>query len=250
MSAQAIYVLWLREMKWFMRAKIRVVSMFVMPLLWLSIIGMGLNSMITMPGGLRYIDFMAPGIVGMVILSSATMAGVSVLWDRRFGFMKEVLVAPVSRTSIMIGKTLGGATLAMIQGLILLFVAGLIGVKLPDAIGFLQALAFMVLISLGFVGMGLAFASKISDPIAFPVVMNFLIMPMFFLSGAIYSTTTAPSWLQTASQFNPMTYGVDGLRASILGTSNFSIWMDLGVLAIFALAMILLGGYLFKKMSA
>lgn len=250
MGAQAIYVLWLRDMKWFLRAKARIISMFAMPFFWLAIIGMGLNAVIpTIPGAGSYLDFMAPGIIGMMILFSATMAGVSVLWDKQFGFMKEILVAPVSRVHIMLGKTLGGATTSIIQGVILLFVAGLIGARLPNALGFLQALVFMALISLAFVSMGLAFASKIEDPIAFPIVINFIIMPLFFLSGAIFPIGMAPGWLRTLAYLDPFTYGVDGLRASILGASEFPIWVDFGVLVVFLAVMVLLGGYFFRKMS-
>lgn len=237
-------------MKWLLRAKSRIISMFVMPFLWLAIIGMGLGAVVQIPGAGSYINFLAPGIVGMAILFSATMSGVSVLWDKQFGFMKEILVAPVSRISIMLGKTFGGTTTSIIQGLLLLLVAGLIGARLPGAVGFLLVLIFMIMIALSFVSLGLAFASKIEDPIAFPIVINFIIMPLFFTSGAIFPISTAPGWLRTIAYINPVTYGVDGLRGSILGISEFSLWLDFAVLAIFSLAMILLGAYLFKRMKA
>ncbi len=224
--------------------------MFVMPFFWLAILGMGLGAIAQMPGGGSYIDFLAPGIVGMAILFTATMSGVSVLWDKQFGFMKEILVAPVSRISIMLGKTFGGATTSIIQGLLLLFVSGLVGAKMPGVAGFFLALLFMVILALGFVGLGLAIASRIEDPVAFPVVMNFLIMPLFFLSGAIFPISTAPGWLSAIAHVNPVTYGVDGLRGAVLGSSQFPLWLDFAVLALFSLAMILLGAYLFKKMKA
>ncbi len=252
MSAQAVYVLWLRDMKWFLRARARIISTFVMPFFFLTILGVGLGGMIQMPGGESFIDWLAPGIVGMAILFSATMSGVSVLWDKQFGFMKEILVAPVSRLSIMLGKTFGGATTSIIQGLLLFFIAGLIGVKMPGVAGFLLAFLFMVILALGFVSLGLAIASRLDDPVAFPIVMNFLVMPLFFLSGAFFMINTAPGWLQTFAYFNPVTYGVDGLRGAILGGSysQFPLWLDFAVLAIFSLLMILLGAYLFKKTKA
>ncbi len=250
MSAQAIYVLWLRDMKWFLRAKARIISTIVMPFLWLAILGMGLGAVTQIPGVGSYIDFLAPGIVAMAILFSATMSGVSVLWDKQFGFMKEILVAPVSRISIMLGKTFGGTTTSIIQGVILLLVAGLIGAKMPGPAGFLLALLFMIVLAIGFVGLGLAIASRIEDPVAFPLVINFLIMPLFFLSGAIFPISMAPEWLRSISYINPVTYGVDGLRGVIIGVSEFPIWLDLAILGIFSLAMVLLGAYLFKKMSA
>ena len=250
MSAQAIYVLWLRDMKWFLRAKARIISTIVMPFLWLAILGMGLGAVTQIPGVGNYIDFLAPGIVAMAILFNATMTGVSVLWDRQFGFLKEILVAPVSRISIMLGKTFGGTTTSIIQGVMLLLVAGLIGAKMPGPAGFLLALLFMIVLAIGFVGLGLAIASRITDPVAFPLVINFLIMPLFFLSGAIFPLGMAPGWLKAIAYIDPVAYGVDGLRGVIIGVSEFPIWLDLAILGIFSLAMVLLGAYLFKKMSA
>jgi len=243
-------VLWLRDMKWFLRAKARIISTIVMPFLWLAILGMGLGAVTQIPGVGNYIDFLAPGIVAMAILFNATMTGVSVLWDRQFGFLKEILVAPVSRISIMLGKTFGGTTTSIIQGLMLLFVAGLIGAKMPDPAGFFLVLLFMILLGIGFVGLGLAIASRITDPVAFPLVINFLIMPLFFLSGAIFPLGMAPEWLRVIAYIDPVAYGVDGLRGVMIGVSEFPIWLDLAILGIFSLAMVLLGAYLFKKMSA
>lgn len=246
----AIYTMWLRDMKWFVRSKARVISMFTTPFLWLAIIGLGMGSVVQIPGG--YLNFLAPGIVGMAILFTSTMTGVSVLWDKQFGFMKEILVAPVSRTSVMVGKALGGATSGILQGLMILLAATLVGASMPDVAGFFLVLLFMFMIALTFVSMGLAFASKIEDPVAFPIVMNFLIMPIFFLSGAIFPLATAPGWMQAIAYINPMTYGVDGLRGAIGGAAaaRFPLWFDFAVLGLFCLAMILLGGYLFKKMKA
>jgi len=251
-AGQVIYTLWLREMKWLIRAKSRLVASIVQPFLWLAIIGVGMSSTLTMPGPIDYLHFMAPGIVGMTLLFSSTMAGVSVLWDKQFGFMKEILVAPVSRTQIMLGKVLGGMTTSILQGLLLLVAAAAIGVRPPGVIELLQVLVFMVLISMSFVSIGLAFASRMEDPIAFPIVINFLIMPLYFLSGALYRIDMAPGWLSLLSHIDPLTYGVDGIRGAILGSSyaQFPMWLDFAVLGVFAVAMILLGSYLFKKIKA
>ncbi|MEA1904339.1 MAG: ABC transporter permease [Candidatus Hadarchaeota archaeon] len=255
MGGQVVYTLWLRDMKWLVRAKARLATTIVMPFLWLGIIGVGLNSVFVGRSFLfageqmPYLEFMAPGIIGMTLLFSGTFAGVSVVWDKQFGFMKEILVAPVSRLSIMLGKILGGATASILQGFLLLGATALVGVELPGGLGILQALAFMGLISVSFVSIGLAFAARIEDPHTFPLVTNFFIMPLFFLSGALYTIRTAPGWLQTLAYLNPMTYGIDGLRASILGVSQFSIWLDLWVLLAFALAVFLIGSYLFKRMT-
>jgi ABC-2 type transport system permease protein len=257
MTAQAIYVLWLRDLKWFIRAKARVISWIVTPFLWLAIIGVGLDAALSSPN-FNYLEFMAPGIVGMTILFASTMAGVSVIWDKQFGFMKEILVAPVSRIYIMFGKVLGGATMAILQGVLLLLAIGLfdaiglIDIRALGIVQLLQIFVFMVLISLAFVSVGLAFASRIDDPIAFPFVINFFIMPVFFTSGAIYPVgATLPSWLSTIARLNPLTYGIDGLRGAICPEhAQFSMWLDFGVILVFSLAMILLGGYLFRKISA
>jgi ABC-2 type transport system permease protein len=251
-AGQVIYTLWLREMKWLIRAKSRLVASIVQPFLWLAIIGVGMSSTLTMPGPIDYLHFMAPGIVGMTLLFSSTMAGVSVLWDKQFGFMKEILVAPVSRTQIMLGKVLGGMTTSILQGLLLLVAAAAIGVRPPGVIELLQVLVFMVLISMSFVSIGLAFASRMEDPIAFPIVINFFIMPLYFLSGALYRVDMAPGWLSFLSHIDPLTYGVDGIRGAILGSSyaQFPMWLDFAVLGIFSVVMILLGSYLFKKIKA
>lgn len=238
-------------MKWFLRARARIIAMVMTPFLWLAIMGVGLGRVINIPGYESYIDFLAPGIIGMAVLFSATMSGVSVLWDKQFGFMKEILVAPVSRISIMLGKTFGGSTISIIQGLLILLVAGLIGAKMPGLAGFFLVLLFMIVLALGFVGFGLAVASRIEDPIAFPLVINFLIMPLIFTSGAFIPLSAAPEWLRSIAHINPVTYGVDGLRGSITGVSElFPLWLDFAVLAIFSSVMILLGAYSFKKMKA
>ena len=252
-AGQVIYTLWLREMKWLIRAKSRLVASVVQPFLWLAIIGVGMSSTVTIPGSsISYLQFMAPGIVGMTLIFSSTMAGVSVLWDKQFGFMNEILVAPVPRIHIMLGKAIGGMTTSILQGLLLLVAAAAVGVRPPGVVELLQVLVFMVLISLTFVSIGLAFASRMEDPVAFPIVMNFLIMPLYFLSGALYQVQLAPSWLSFLAHLDPLMYGVDGIRGAILGSSyaQYPRWLDLAVIGAFAVAMILLGGYLFKKIKA
>lgn len=254
MLGEVVYSLWLRDMKQYVRAKTRIVTSLTMPLLWMAIIGVGLNSAIPrMPGmGFDYLTFMAPGIVGMTMLFTSTFAGVSVLWDKQFGFMKEILVAPVSRLQVMMGKVLGGATTAIIQGFLIIIIAHFLGVSLPTLAGFGLVLILMVLISFGFVSIGLIFATQMEDPQTFPMAMNFFIMPMFFLSGALYPISLAPGWLKMLAHLNPLAYGVDGLRTAILSsyTPYFSLPIDLGVLSIFAVVFISLGMFFFKKMEA
>ena len=185
----------------------------------------------------------------MTLLFSGTFAGIAVLWDKQFGFMKEILVSPVSRLSVMIGKVLGSATAAILQGLLILCAAAAMGMTLPEPARVPLTIGFMIVIAVAFVSVGLAFASRLSDPQAFPLVMNFFIMPLFFLSGALFTLDTAPGWLQALAYFNPMTYGIDGLRFAILGGSLFPVWLDFGALLAFAVVAVLLGGYLFRKMT-
>ena len=253
MRGEVIYSLWLRDMKQYLRAKSRIVTSLVMPLLWMGIIGVGLNSAISRMPGMEfdYIIFMAPGIVGMTMLFTGTFSGVSVLWDKQFGFMKEILVAPVSRLQVMMGKVLGGSTVAIIQGILVLVIASFFGVPIPGLYGIGLTLLFMVLISFSFVSIGLIFATQMDDPQSFPMAMNFFILPMFFLSGAIYPISTAPGWLRALAHLNPLSYGVDGLRVAILEgyESFFNLWMDLGVLFGFMVLVIFVGIYLFDRME-
>lgn len=254
MKGEVIYSIWLRDMKQYLRAKSRIITSLAMPLLWMVIIGQGLSSAIPQMGGggFNYLIFMAPGIVGMTMLFTGTFSGVSVLWDKQFGFMKEILVAPVSRLHVMLGKVLGGSTTAIIQGVLILIIATFFGVPLPGLYGAGLVLLFMILISFSFVSIGLIFATRMEDPQSFPMAINFFIMPMFFLSGAIYPLTTAPGWLKTLAHFNPLAYGIDGLRVGILEsyTSYFSLKVDLVVLLGFTIAVILIGIRFFERIEA
>lgn len=254
MMGEVVYSLWLRDMKQYIRAKTRIITSLTMPLLWMGIIGVGLNSAIPRMAGnsFDYLTFMAPGIVGMTILFTSTFAGVSVLWDKQFGFMKEILVAPVSRLQVMMGKVLGGATTAIIQGFLIIIIAQFFGVPLPSLAGFGLILIFMVLISFGFVSIGLIFATQMDDPQTFPMAMNFFIMPMFFLSGALFPLSSVPGWLKMLAHLNPLAYGVDGLRTAILSSYNsyFSLPVDFGVLLIFTVVVISLGMLFFRRMEA
>ncbi len=247
MDLNAIYTIWLREIKRFYRAKSRIIGSLGMPFFFLALMGSGMNASFSVPGASNYLDFMAPGILGMVILFGSMISGVSVIWDRQFGFLKEILVAPISRVSIVFGKTLGGATTALIQAMLMLLVSLLLGVQMPSLRGFILVLGFMTLTSVGIVALGLAFASKMEDPHGFQLIINFVIMPMFFLSGALFPLDALPAWLKTISLLNPLTYGVDGLRGSWMGVSHFPLIFDFTVLAIFSLLTVYSAAYLFQK---
>jgi ABC-2 type transport system permease protein len=254
-----IYTIWLREMIRYVRSKSRIVSSLAMPIIWLALLGNALGGMFergdasAFPGGMTYVQFIAPGIIGMTILFTSVFAGVSIIFDREFGFLKEILVAPVSRLSIVMGKAFGGTTTAMIQGMIMFVLALLMGVSFSSefgiVLGFLIAIVFMFLIGLSFVSLGIAIASKIESMEGFQMIMSFLVMPMFFLSGALYPLDTLPTWLRILTYIDPLTYGIDGLRGAIQGTdvAHFPILLDLGVLSLFCFLLLVLGAYLFKK---
>jgi ABC-2 type transport system permease protein len=202
---------------------------------------------------MNYVQYIAPGIIGMAILFTSIFSGISIIFDREFGFLKEILVAPVSRVSIVLGKAFGGTTTAMIQGMIMFIFALFLGVGFSSELGvvggFLVAVGFMFLIGLSFVSIGIAIASKIQSMEGFQAIMSFLIMPMFFLSGALYPIDVLPNWLKVLTYIDPLTYGVDGLRYAIQGSevAQFPVLLDFGVLLSFCVGMVLLGAYLFKK---
>ncbi|UCE75257.1 MAG: ABC transporter permease [Methanomassiliicoccales archaeon] len=252
-----IYTIWLREMIRYVRSKSRIISSLAMPIIWLALLGTAIGGMVEdspfLPHNMNYIQYIAPGIIGMTILFTSIFSGISIIFDREFGFLKEILVAPVSRLSIVLGKALGGTTTAMIQGMIMFILGILLGVKFSSefgiGLGFIITVAFMFLIGLSFVSLGIAIASKIESMEGFQMIMSFLVMPMFFLSGALYPIETLPDWLKLLTYIDPLTYGIDGLRGSIQGSSvaHFPLLVDFGVLSLFCLFTLLLSAYLFKK---
>ena len=245
---QAIYIMWLRQIKRFLRSRSRLIVMIVQPLFFLLIFGSGFRN-ISIPGmeG-SYIHFFAPGIIAMAILFSSMFAGISVLWDKQFGFLQEVLVAPVSRFSIIIGRTLGGATTALIQGFIFLFISFAIGIPIAGVTGLILTIIFMILIAFTAVGFGLILASKMEDMQGFPLVMNLVIMPLLLVSSAFFPLKALPSWVTNITLINPLFYMVDGLRGSLIGIDNMlDPLLDLLVVSVICIAMISLGNYFFSK---
>jgi len=247
---QAIYVMWLRQIKRFFRSKSRLASTIIQPIFFLFILGSGFSSF-RMPGiEVDYINFLAPGIVAMAILFTSMFTGVSILWDKQFGFLQEVLVAPISRFSIIIGRTLGGATTALFQGLIILIISLFLGVRFTSIPGIFLTFVFMVLIAFSAVGLGLVIASKMQDFQGFPLIMNLIVMPLLFLSSAFFPVG-AQSTLKNISYFNPLFYMVDGLRGSFIGTGNvLSPYVDLVAVSIICVIMLGIGSYLFNKSEA
>jgi len=246
---KVIYILWLRQLKRYFRSKARIIGSLGQPLLFFVALGFGFGPIYTKAGGGDYIQFLAPGIITMSILFTATFSGIEVLWDRRFGFLKETLVAPVSRLKIMLGRTLGGATVAVLQGLIVLLLSIIVGFR-PTSISMIPlALLFMVLIAVTFTALGTAIASFIEDMQGFQIIINFLIMPLFFLSGALFPLEGLPKAVVIISMINPLAYGVDGLRGTLIDMAHFGLIADFCVLGSIAAFFMLAGAYLFSKIE-
>jgi len=244
--------MWLRQMKRFTRSKSRVVATIIQPLFFLVILGSGLRSAVVPGMGEGdYLSFLAPGIIAMSVLFSSMFTGISVLWDKQFGFLQEVLVAPVSRFSIIIGRTLGGATTALIQGFVILIIAIGLGVPIIGGFEFLLTLVFMVIVAFTAVGFGLVLASKMQDFQGFQLIMNLIIMPLLFISSAFFPIATnpdIPKIIVKLSFFNPMFYMVDGIRGSLTGGGNvLPPLQNLVVVIGMCIVMMSLGSYFFSK---
>jgi len=244
----AVGALWLREMRRFLRMRSRLVGTLVMPILLFLYLGMGLNRVIV--GGLEgtaYDTYVLPGILAMSLLLSSTFAGISVLWDREFGFLREIMVAPVSRLSIVLGRIAGGVTTTLIQAAIITAAGVATGFRFASARLLPVGLAVLVLASIGFIALGLVFASRLRDTQGFNMVMSFVIFPLLLLSGALFPLATAPAALRLLSLLDPLTYTVDGLHACLLGRSALPLALDLGVVAAFATVTVLAGTALFQR---
>jgi ABC-2 type transport system permease protein len=248
-----VYTIWLREMTRFMRAKSRIVSNLAMPVIWLIVLGIGIGSSFDLAGfNFQYIEFLAPGIIGMTLLFTSIFSGISVIYDKQFGFLKEILVAPVSRISIVLGKISGSGTVALINGVLILIIAVALG-AIPLAglsiLGIIMSMLFMILISSSFISIGLIIASKLNDMEGFQMIMSFFVMPIFFLSGAFFPIENIPVWLKVLAFADPLMYGVDGLRGSLIGVSMLPIWMSFTVLLAFTVVVILIAAYMFRKIT-
>lgn len=243
-----IYILWLRQLKRYIRSRSRIVGSLGQPALFLVALGFGFGPIFQKAGGGNYINFLAPGVIAQGILFTAIFSGIELIWDRQFGFLKETLVAPVSRFEIMIGRTLGGATIATLQGIIVFILTLIIGFR-PNLLYIPLTLFLMFLIALLFTALGTAIASTLEDFQGFQLIMNFLVMPLFFLSGSLFPLNLAPKFLRIISTIDPLTYGVDGLRSSLIGTSQFGLAIDMSILGIITFIFLFAGAYLFSKIE-
>ncbi len=249
LDIEVVYGIWLRDLKKFWRERSRLWGGIARPILWLLIMGYSLQHAISanaLPPGITYPQFIFPGVIGMTLVFSALQSATSIIWDREFGFLKEVLAAPVSRLSIVVGKALGGASQATLQGIITMLFAPLIGLWLPP-VAIVELIIMMFVVSFALTSLGVVIASKMTSFEGFGTISNFVVMPMYFLSGAIYPTNLAPDWIKPIIIVNPLSYGVDALRQITAGMGNFSFAFDLGFLLVFALVMIGIALPLFNK---
>jgi ABC-2 type transport system permease protein len=243
----AVYTIWLRNVKRYLRSRSRIIGSLGMPLFFLVILGFGLNSVVKGPHmGRGYVGFIVPGIVSMSVLFTSMFSGIQIIWDKQFGFLKETLVAPVSRLEIMLGQTLGGATAAVIQGFIILVLSLFMGLEPAGPAGFAVALGFMILIGVAFTALGIAMASRMEDMHGFQLIMNFVIFPIFGLSGALFPIESLPVWLRSLTLLDPLTYGVEGVRYGLLGAAQVSPLASLSALGAFTVAMVAIGAWLFR----
>jgi ABC-2 type transport system permease protein len=245
---RVVFALWLREVKRYLRSRPQIIASLGQPMMYLLVLGFGLGPVFAKAGEGDYLRFVAPGVVGMTILFSSIFSGVGLLWDRQFGFLKETLVAPVPRIQIMAGRTLGGATTASLQGVLVLVVCLIAGFR-PDLEGVLLGLLFMALIAIVFAALGTIIGSSLKDMQGFQLTMNFLVMPIFFLSGALYPLSNLPVALTVLTRIDPLSYGVDGLRGAFIGLSHFGVLIDLAVLGALAACFLALGARAFSRIQ-
>lgn len=245
----AIYILWLRELKRYTRSRSQVVASLGQPVLYLLALGFGLGPVFEKSGNGSYLQFIAPGVIGMTVLFTSIFSGIGLLWDRQFGFLKETLVAPVSRMSIVTGKTLGGVTVALLQGVLVVVVCLLAGFRPASLMGVLAAFFYMALIALVFSGLGTAIGSRLQDMQGFQLIMNFLVLPIFFLSGALFPLDHLPKVLGAITSADPLSYGIDGLRGTLIGRWHFGLLVDASVLCAIAVVLLTTGSYLFSKIE-
>src|SRR3954447_14485113 len=245
----AVYILWLRELKRYTRSRAQMAASLGQPTLYLLALGFGLGPTFQQAGNGSYLQFLAPGVIGMTILFVSIFSGVGLLFDRQFGFLKETLVAPVPRIQIMIGKTLGSVTVAIIQGLLVLVVCLIAGFRPTSWTVLPEALFFMALVALVFGALGTAIGSVLQNFQGFQLIMNFVVMPIFFLSGALFPLTNLPLALATLTSLDPLAYGIDGLRSTLISVSHFGATLDIAVLCVVGCVFLAIGTHLFSRIE-
>ncbi|MHB8845225.1 MAG: ABC transporter permease [Nitrospirota bacterium] len=247
-----IYVICLREFIKFFREKSRLLGTLARPVLWLFVVGNGMSSLIRPQAGFSYLQFIFPGMIGMTILFASIFSSISIVWDREFGFMKEMLVAPISRLSIVVGKAISGTAISAAQALIILVLVPFLGIRLT-ALQFIEVTALSVLVSFCITSLGILIAARLTSFDGFNIIMNFLVMPMFFLSGAMYPVTSMPQALRHLTHINPLTYGIDAFKHVLLREAappmgpEFPLVLDLAIVTVVSVVMLSLAALSFRK---
>ena len=244
---EGAYAIWLREITIYFREKERIVASIVSPLLWIFGFGAGLGASVAI-AGVNYQTYVLPGIMVMTVLFTSVFFGLYVIWDRKLDFLKEVLVSPVSRSWVFIGKMLGGVSDSIIQSLVIFIVAILLSIPLTP-LGFLASLLAVFLTAVCMTSVGLFFGAILSSIESFQLVSNFVVWPLFIFSGALFPISNLPSWLQALTSVDPLTYAVDALRGSMLSAGAYSYGYDIGILAIFCVLAIAIGSWAFNRMG-
>jgi ABC-2 type transport system permease protein len=245
----ALFVMWDRQVKQYLRNRQRLIVSMVQPLLFLIAFGFGLGSMFAKAGNGNYIQYLIPGIIGMTVLMSSAMNGMSLIWDKQFGFLKETLVAPVSRTALLFGRCLGGATTSTLQGVIVLLLGFFMGFRITNWYLFPLAIIFMFLIALLFNLLGTSVACRFDDMHSFPTMMNFVVMPMVFISGLLFPIDNFPKVLQIIVKINPFTYCIDLLRFSLGVATTFNVILSIFIIGSLIVLTGFIGTWLFNKME-
>ena len=242
-----LYAIWYREIKVFFREKSRIISSVVSPLMWLVIFGTGLGSAVAIQGA-NYQTFIFPGILVMTVLFSSLFFGLYIIFDKRVDFLKEVMVAPLNRTTIFLGKVLGGSTDGMIQVVIILVLGPIFGIHYT-VLSVIASIVLLLLLTIGITSIGLAIGSFMESPEGFGLISSFVIFPLFFLSGALFPIDKLPVWLLFFVRLNPITYGVDALRGLMLGLGTINPVIDFAIVLAFSIVMLLVGSWAFKRLK-
>ena len=247
----AIYVVVARELIKFVRERSRLVSTLARPLIWLFLVGGGMSRVVSPAMGVPYMQFIFPGIIGMTILFSSIFSSISIIWDKEFGFMKEMLAAPVSRFSIVVGKALSGTAVSTIQALLIVLLFPLLGLRLGLS-QIILVLCISMLLAFCLSSLGILIASFYESFESFSVIMNFIVMPMFFLSGAMYPVKLLPHVLGIFTRINPLTYGIDALKymvfpLSTLVAHDFPLGLDIAVIASSSIVFVMIAGNVFER---
>lgn len=246
---RAMYALWLRELKRYWRSKQRIAMSLAQPVLYLLVFGYGLEPVYRKAGAGNFLQFLAPGVIAMTVLFSSLGSGIALMIDRQFGFLKETLVAPVPRIQVMLGRTFGAATIAVLQGLLVAVVCLAAGFRPPGPAAAAGGLAFVLLIAIAFAGLGTSLGASIKEMQSYAATMNFLVLPLTLLSGMLFPLENLPVLLATLTDIDPLSYGVDGLRATLIGRAHFSVLSDAAVLTATAAVSLGIGAWRFGKLE-